>query len=292
MKRKLFLYFALLSSVFSMPAIAQSSMINFGGSDEKKLIVDKVQYRITYKMQLVHDTTALDSLGGYHYFGDEMRLDIGDLVSHFYSYLTARRDSIMLKMVERGDFDFSGMKGGTVSWVLYKNYPQGKNVYLDRSYTGKYRISETMQSPEWTIVPDSMKQILGYSCQMAKTDFKGRQWIAWYSEDIPLDNGPWKLCGLPGLILHAHDASKQYIFDAMGLEQLNGKADISYKEEYDSREEVTMKQFSTIKRKSTLGDMLAGMGGNHTITAKDANGNDLDVKQLLNNREPYNPIER
>ena len=44
---------------------------------EPATVLDKVQYRVTYAARLVVDTTKVDSLGGYDYSDDEMRLDIG-----------------------------------------------------------------------------------------------------------------------------------------------------------------------------------------------------------------------
>lgn len=51
--------------------------------------------------------------------------------------------------------------------------------------------------------PDSTADVLGYECVMAESDYHGRRWRAWFSPDLPLPFGPWKLHGLPGLILKA-----------------------------------------------------------------------------------------
>jgi GLPGLI family protein len=45
--------------------------------------------------------------------------------------------------------------------------------------------------------------ILGMECHYAKTKFRGREWKVWFTEEIPVSLGPWKLNGLPGLILKA-----------------------------------------------------------------------------------------
>ena len=58
---------------------------------------------------------------------------------------------------------------------------------------------------------------MGYSCQLASCDFRGRRWYAWFSTDIPVNEGPWKLFGLPGLVLEAWDSKKHYVYKAVGL---------------------------------------------------------------------------
>lgn len=65
------------------------------------------------------------------------------------------------------------------------------------------------------------KQIEGYACQQASCSFRGRNWTAWYTTAIPISDGPWKLWGLPGLILEAYDADNYYHFTFRGIEQIN-----------------------------------------------------------------------
>ena len=55
---------------------------------------------------------------------------------------------------------------------------------------------------------------------LATSDFRGRHWTAWFATDIPVSDGPWKLGGLPGLILEAYDKGHQYTFTAVGLERV------------------------------------------------------------------------
>lgn len=67
-------------------------------------------------------------------------------------------------------------------------------------------------------ISDSTKTVLGYDCVMATANYHGRDWTAWFTPDIPLQEGPWKLTGLPGLILEASESTGQHSFVATGLE--------------------------------------------------------------------------
>ena len=78
---------------------------------------------------------------------------------------------------------------------------------------------DTLNAQQWTIA-DSTREVLGYTCQQATADFRGRHWTAWFATDIPVSDGPWKLGGLPGLILEAYDKGHQYTFTVVGLERV------------------------------------------------------------------------
>jgi GLPGLI family protein len=69
--------------------------------------------------------------------------------------------------------------------------------------TLKSSYEEDIPRISWNIREDSTVTVFGYTCHYASTTFRGRKWEVWYTPDIPLDLGPWKFCGLPGLILQA-----------------------------------------------------------------------------------------
>lgn len=250
--------------------------------------IDKVQYRISYRTQFVNDTTQRDSLGGYVYRDDDMRLDIGSTVGKFYSERKVQYDKWMKGKIDRGEVDFTNPPARpAMTMTIYCNYPTGETSFLDGAMMSNYRISEKTMTPEWTVGEDT-STILNYHCTKAETNFKGRHWTVWFTFDIPLDYGPWKLIGLPGLILKAEDAQKHYIFEATGLEQIGGKEDITLVKDYKKYEPVSQKQFDKIKRTVTANDALAASG----ISISVGNGMDNgDFMKKMKEVPPYNPIE-
>src|SRR5690554_6438375 len=58
-----------------------------------------------------------------------------------------------------------------------------------------YYVSEKIVPPEWVLLEDT-KQIGGFTCQKALTTFRGRNYTAWFTSQIPVNLGPWKLNGL------------------------------------------------------------------------------------------------
>ena len=60
---------------------------------------------------------------------------------------------------------------------------------------------------------------MGYHCHAAKCTYGGREWKVYYTNDIPLPYGPWKLNGVKGLVLKAEDSEHNFVFEAEGLTQ-------------------------------------------------------------------------
>lgn len=275
---------------FTLMANAQGMIIdetqarNTKKAKSDTLTIDQVAYRITYNSKSVADTTKTP----YRYKDDEMRLEIGkNGVSRFYSYTRFLRKQMTAEMIKKGGgIDLTSIpKGGAISWELYKNYPvQGKTLYLDVISLDSYQCEETVETPDWQLVPDSTKEILGYQCQMATTRFKGRQWTVWYTEDIPLDEGPWKLRGLPGLVLSAYDAKRQYVFEGAGLEQVSTDQPVVIVEE--KREKISQKNFRKVLSRY---DPMAALSsrGIKIISVKEADGSEGKLPTKL----PSNSIE-
>ena len=162
---------------------------------------------------------------------DLLILQIGKEISKCYSYYTFQCDSLrrtpdgakvwselFRRAIEKdgiyGDFPHVRM-----STYVYKNYPTGQMTITDRISSQGYRYADSLHAQTWTM-GDSTREVLGYTCQQATADFRGRRWTAWFATDIPVSDGPWKLGGLPGLILEAYDEGKQHVFTAVGLERV------------------------------------------------------------------------
>jgi GLPGLI family protein len=102
---------------------------------------------------------------------------------------------------------------------VIKLQQQGIVFFTDGSFSRKPKIyTDTLHPAQWDLI-DERKMIDSLECYKAKTYFKGRNYIAWYCPSISIPNGPWKLGGLPGLIVEAHDTEKQLHFILSGIKR-------------------------------------------------------------------------
>lgn len=108
----------------------------------------------------------------------------------------------------------------------------GALTFYDRFGGDKGFYTEPAGEIEWELC-DSTANILGYECNMATAQYHGRRWTAWYAPELPMPFGPWKLRGLPGLILKA-EADNGASFIADGLQRTDRIITPVYmKERYD-----------------------------------------------------------
>ena len=77
----------------------------------------------------------------------------------------------------------------------------------------------------WKLHPET-KIISNHNCQRATIRKYGRNFIAWFAKDIPINDGPYKFSGLPGLIIELYDEKDSYHFQLINYDKRNDN--ISY----------------------------------------------------------------
>src|SRR5699024_165712 len=67
---------------------------------------------------------------------------------------------------------------------------------------------------------DSTKTIGKREAHKATVHFGGRDWVAWFTFGVPIQDGPYVFSGLPGLILELYDTKNDYHFNVISIEKL------------------------------------------------------------------------
>lgn len=103
--------------------------------------------------------------------------------------------------------------------TVWTGYPEGQTTVREFIFPHDYEGNEATPDIAWTLSEDTVT-VSGYLCQQATATFRGVEWHVCYTEEIPSSAGPWRLRGLPGLIVEAK--SEAHTFRLVELRQEHG----------------------------------------------------------------------
>jgi GLPGLI family protein len=273
--------------LLSATALRAQVRINImrGGDISKTEAIDDAVLSVGYRMSFVEDTSKRDKPNE-----ETMMLIIGRKSSVFYSYARHLQDSVMAAGLSAGaSMESIAEKmrsyASAVSYKVYKNYPSGKVTTLEQVAGDRFRCEEVNAVPEWVLTEDTAT-ILSYPCRKATCSFRGRNYSVWYTADIPRSEGPWKLHGLPGLILRAEDDRGEYAFDCTGIVHSSEGQTIQYGA--SGYEPVTRRNLNRQYERYAADPVgyVTSSNPNAKIVIRNESGQEIHPKDT-----PYNPIE-
>ena len=235
------------------------------------------------------DLRMEDTLSRYM-TADTMILHVGRQAAAFFSKDRVTADSVLC--TPNGSIKWINLgvqynkEGRLQDWLsndvqyYYWNYPEPGLMTVRSGFDGGVEYVEALSLP-WAF-RDSVKTVLGYECHLAETEFRGRRWSAWYTLEVPVSVGPWKLQGLPGLVCEAYDDKGHYGYQLVSVASAEGQAVLlhAWKKEYKqrTREEIfqaSVRQDELLQENARQNGMSGMLGGvNHMAKPKE-----LDLKR-------------
>lgn len=192
-------------------------------------------YSITYKYTFVPDSTNVENK-----LQDILVLKTSAEKSEFFSLEKFQADSVRLSEKNNGTYEVKPSKKILITERIIK-YPLGNIKQITSIGTQLFQIKDDRKI-NWEIQPE-FATILNYKVQKATTVFGGRKWIAWFAPEIPIQDGPYKFRGLPGLILKVEDSQQYHIFMMSSFEKSTQSFVYPESETYDSLPELDYRQY-------------------------------------------------
>lgn len=217
-----------MKKLFSIFFIALFAFVSAQDKDSKET-ANRFFYELTFKPK--NDSAKLDKVIAI--------LDITSKKSVYQDYTMPAQDSIIKVQIDEMEKtksfkDMSKLiKWPKFSYKIIKTYPDMKVEYVDRISRNLFSYEDPVKL-YWNILPDKQK-IGEYNAQKATTEFGGRKWTAWFSTDIPFQDGPYKFYGLPGLIVKIEDSEKNYSWQLSGNKKIDNYDELSYADKVNAR---------------------------------------------------------
>ena len=244
-------------------------------------IFDHALYRAYYLKQYRDDPADPQA---YHWM---QILQIGKSHQAYLDYGELRRDSIWNAAAKGrksyGEFSAESRAAADDTFSHLKlifDRSKGMINAHDAIFLSKYHYTEPIPQLQWTMARGD-STILGYTCHKATTRFRGRDYIAWYTEEIPYPYGPFKFGGLPGLITCIYDTQREHIYTLVGFEKAPALNYIYYGNGRRKINEGTREEVNKLQR---LYHEHPDLVKSDLITP--APGTKINRKP-----KPYNPIE-
>jgi len=253
-----------------------STVLIYAQSNKK----DILRGEFTYLLKAKFDTRT------EHRVEEFFLLQIGDNRAFFASEVSLKSDSVMANsktMTKNSDGSTTlSWKNGTVIPKTNFNFTiiqSNENIqYFDFAGMSLVTYKESVIK-NWKLI-DETKVINTINCKKAEVTFKGRNWIAWYSPEIPFPYGPMKFSGLPGLIIKITDDKGDFDFEILKSVsdfKLKGKLVNIKKSRFTEAVETTQPKLKQAQRNSAAN--AAAVLASYGITTT------LEGQKMLRQRE-------
>ena len=228
-------------------------------------LYDTVEYVVMYELTLREDTTHLE-----YSRTDDYMLSIGknNIISSFRGYNNYRGDmerkklgdeGVLLEQMQTGQYH-SKYLPSVHKFDIFKEYEKRIVTTIDHIFSyGMYEYEEPFDNFIWQITSET-DTIHDYVCQKAICDFGGRTWEAWFTMEIPISDGPYKFCGLPGLIIDIADTQDHYSYKLLSIEKPSEPMMIY--EVVEDRIKTTKKEFFKLQNRNKISHSISAMSSN------------------------------
>ncbi|KMQ66188.1 hypothetical protein ACM46_01090 [Chryseobacterium angstadtii] len=196
-------------------------------------------HRFIYKFQYKLDSLAKE------FSQDNMILDVNTDDVKFYPYSYAETDSLnIIRGQRRTRWD-----DHLPAVIRKKNSFENTSLILLNDF---FSLQST-DKMDWKLLNET--KIDGqYTLQKATTTFGGRNWIAWFSKNVNLSEGPYKFRGLPGLIFEIEDDKKNFIFKLSKSMKLPKTYEAKFLDSFQGRKPVPVTEKIIAKKQMELYD--------------------------------------
>ena len=275
------------------PSAYSQYIVAIGGGDpespaEKRDTLAPCDIQVKYELKFMPDTLERDNFKTQTMV---LRMNTKG-ISVYQEYGKFRSDSVTAARTRNGKIKLSdsneAIKYQTKARdniTIAKSWPEKHKILVREliGLDGTFYYTEDKTDFGWEVDFTQTKEIGGYTCHSAKGSYAGRDYQAWFTPEIPISDGPWLFCGLPGLILEVSSLDKEFLYTCMSIQAGTGPITLR---SLDAAFKTTRERFLKAKERYKI-NPTAGI-------AAMVDAGKLQTTMNLKNRKPraYNPQEK
>lgn len=275
------------------PSAYSQYIVAIGGGDpespaEKRDTLAPCDIQVKYELKFMPDTLERDKFKTQTMV---LRMNTKG-ISVYQEYGKFRSDSVTAARTRNGKIKLSdsneAIKYQTKARdniTIAKSWPEKHKILVREliGLDGTFYYTEDKTDFGWEVDFTQTKEIGGYTCHSAKGSYAGRDYQAWFTPEIPISDGPWLFCGLPGLILEVSSLDKEFLYTCMSIQAGTGPVSLR---SLDDAFKTTRERFLKAKERYKV-NPAAGV-------AAMVEAGKLQTTMNLKNRKPraYNPQEK
>lgn len=275
------------------PSAYSQYIVAIGGGDpespaEKRDTLAPCDIQVKYELKFMPDTLERDMFKTQTMV---LRMNTKG-ISVYQEYGKFRSDSVTAARTRNGKIKLSdtneAIKYQTKARdniTIAKSWPEKHKILVREliGLDGTFYYTEDKTDFGWEVDFTQTKEIGGYTCHSAKGSYAGRDYQAWFTPEIPISDGPWLFCGLPGLILEVSSLDKEFFYTCMSIQAGTGPVSLR---SLDDAFKTTRERFLKAKERKKV-NPAAGV-------AAMVEAGKLQTTMNLKNRKPraYNPQEK
>lgn len=282
-----------LSNNYIIRSLILSIFLIHGVYSQNISVNYNIQYKYTHHSNLDAITTSQS---------ESLYLLIGENQSIFANYNVANAEKIKQitnEQIAKGNFnsDDWGTRPSNFKRQYYKNFSNQEVWILPDLEDYSYAYQEYRVPLDWEILEGDEEKFMGFKVHAARTKYAGRTYTAWFTNEIPIPDGPHVFYGLPGLILDVYDTERHYRFQLVGIEKVSETIKLpnyeklsfaDFKKIKDKADRMTEQSALNLIRQGAV-EYTDQAGVTRTLTEKEYLFNQRKEKEAK--RKSHNPME-
>ncbi|MFD2907648.1 GLPGLI family protein [Flavobacterium ardleyense] len=210
-------------------------------SINNKSNAQEVNFETVIKYQYTFQSDSTDAASKEN---EEMLLLVNSKKSFFISNAKFTLDTLKSKNLNVTELLAlkNSIPKNKIKFEVEKNKDKKSINYFETIFITTYLDANTKPVLNWKLVEEK-KNISGYLCRKATTTFAGRDYVAWFTNEVPIIDGPYKFSGLPGLIIEIYDTKNHHFFSMISLQSKN----IAHNIQHRNIIEANMKEITKVR---------------------------------------------